>query len=43
VKGYAFVPEGDDEALIEAVYSRGPMQVSINAAAKGFRFYFPGV
>ena len=43
VKGYAFVPAGDDEALIEAVYSRGPLQVSINAAAKGFRFYSSGV
>ena len=41
--GYAFVPAGDDEALKEAVYSRGPLQVSIDAAAKGFRFYSSGV
>ena len=43
VRGYAFVPKGDDEALMEAVYSRGPLQVSIDAAAKGFRFYSSGV
>ena len=43
VAGYAFVPAGDDEALKEAVYSRGPLQVSIDAAAKGFRFYSSGV
>ena len=43
VAGYAFVPAGDDEALREAVYSRGPLQVSIDAAARGFRFYSSGV
>lgn len=43
VKGYAYVPRGDDEAVMEAVHSRGPLQVSIDAAARGFRFYSSGV
>ena len=41
-QGYAFVPEGDEAALREAVYSRGPVAVSIDAAHKSFRFYSHG-
>jgi len=43
VLGYARIPPGDDEAVMEALASRGPLQVSIDAAAKGFRFYSGGV
>ena len=43
VIGYAFTPPGDDETLMEAVASRGPLQVSIDAAAHGFRYYASGV
>ncbi|KAL3135552.1 hypothetical protein ABBQ38_006030 [Trebouxia sp. C0009 RCD-2024] len=42
-KGYAFVPQGDDEALKEAVYSRGPLAVSLDAGHPSFRFYSHGV
>lgn len=42
-KGYAFVPEGDEEALKEAVYSRGPVAVSLDASHRSFRFYSHGV
>eukprot|EP00884_Botryococcus_braunii_P023226 jgi/Botrbrau1/9588/Bobra.106_2s0011.2 len=41
-KGYTHVPEYDEEAVMEAVYSRGPVAVSIDAAAPGFRFYASG-
>ena len=36
------VPAHDDEALMEAVYSRGPMAITIDAAQPGFRFYSGG-
>ncbi|KAK9815144.1 hypothetical protein WJX73_008694 [Symbiochloris irregularis] len=42
-KGFAYVPEYDDEALMEAVYSRGPVAVSLDASQPGFRFYSDGV
>ena len=42
LQGYAFVPEGDEEALKEAVYSRGPTAVSIDASHRSFRFYSHG-
>lgn len=42
LQGYAFVPEGDEEALKEAVYSRGPMAVSLDASHRSFRFYSHG-
>jgi len=42
VQGYAFVPEGDEEALKEAVYSRGPIAVSLDASHRSFRFYSHG-
>lgn len=42
VQGYSHVPEYDEEAVMEALYSRGPLAVSIDAAAPGFRFYVDG-
>ncbi len=42
MQGYAFVPEGDEEALKEAVYSRGPVAVSLDASHRSFRFYSHG-
>lgn len=42
LQGYAFVPEGDEEALKEAVYSRGPLAVSLDAGHPSFRFYSHG-
>ena len=41
-QGYAFVPKGDDEALKEAVYRRGPLAVSLDAGHRSFRFYSHG-
>ena len=42
MQGYAIVPEDDEVALKEAVYSRGPLAVSIDAAHPSFRFYSHG-
>ena len=42
LQGYGFVPEGDEKALMEAVYSRGPMAVSLDAGHPSFRFYSHG-
>ncbi|CAL8467551.1 g7089 [Coccomyxa elongata] len=42
VKGYAYVPPHDDEALMEAVYSRGTIAVSLDASQPSFRFYASG-
>ena len=42
LQGYAFVPEGDEEGLKEAVYSRGPLAVSLDAGHRSFRFYSHG-
>ena len=36
------VPAYDDDALMEAVYSRGPLAVTLDAAQPGFRFYSGG-
>ena len=36
------MPEGDEEALKEAVYSRGPLAVSLDAGHPSFRFYSHG-
>lgn len=43
LQGFVYVPEYDDEALMEAVYSRGPVAVSLDASQPGFRFYSDGV
>ncbi|EIE24547.1 cysteine proteinase [Coccomyxa subellipsoidea C-169] len=42
VKGYSYVPPHDDEALMEAVYSRGTIAVSLDASQPTFRFYASG-
>lgn len=42
VKGYARVPPNNDAALMEAIYSRGAIAVSIDAT-KAFAFYKDGV
>ena len=36
------MPPGDDEALMEAVYSRGTVAISLDAAQPSFRFYASG-
>lgn len=42
VQGYAYVPPRDDDALMEAVYSRGTIAVSLDASQPTFRFYASG-
>jgi hypothetical protein len=42
VQGYAYVPPHDDDALMEAVYSRGTIAVSLDASQPSFRFYASG-
>ncbi|KAK9824976.1 hypothetical protein WJX81_002463 [Elliptochloris bilobata] len=41
--GYAMIPEGDEKAVMEALYSRGPLAVSLDASHDSFRFYASGV
>lgn len=43
LKGYVNLPEGDVDAVREAVYSRGPLAVAIDAAQPSFKFYASGV
>ena len=42
MQGYSYVPQGDNAALREALYSRGPIAVSIDAGQPSFRFYAQG-
>jgi Papain family cysteine protease/Cathepsin propeptide inhibitor domain (I29) len=42
-KGFARIPSGDDTALMEALYSRGPVAVSLDASSDAFTFYSGGV
>lgn len=42
MQGFVYVPEYNDEALMEAIYSRGPVAVSLDASQPGFRFYSEG-
>ena len=42
LQGYAYVPPEDDEALMEAVYSRGTIAISLDASQPSFRFYASG-
>ncbi|CAL5219433.1 g1262 [Coccomyxa viridis] len=42
VKGYSYVPRHDDEALMEALYSRGTIAISLDASQPSFRFYASG-
>ncbi|KAL6782370.1 hypothetical protein ACKKBG_A06525 [Auxenochlorella protothecoides x Auxenochlorella symbiontica] len=41
--GFSRVPAYDDAALMEAVYSRGPLAVSLDASHDSFTFYSAGV
>ena len=36
------VPESDEKAVMEALYSRGPLAVSLDASHKSFSFYASG-
>ena len=42
-QGYSYVPPFDDEALMEAVYSRGTIAISLDASQPSFRFYASGL
>ena len=42
VQGYVMVPKYDDAALMEALYSRGPIAISLDASQPSFRFYSHG-
>lgn len=42
-KGYVRLPRYDDQALMEAIYSRGPVAVSLDASQDSFTFYSSGV
>ncbi|KAI8114037.1 hypothetical protein M9434_002163 [Picochlorum sp. BPE23] len=42
-KGYARIPQFNDDALREAVYSRGAVAISIDASQDSFTFYSEGV
>lgn len=41
--GFSRVPRYDDDALMEALYSRGPLAVSMDASQDSFTFYSSGV
>ncbi|EFN54048.1 hypothetical protein CHLNCDRAFT_136123 [Chlorella variabilis] len=41
--GFARVPRCDDGALMEALYSRGPLAISFDASRPSFRFFSSGV
>ena len=36
------IPEGDEKAVMEALYSRGPLAISLDASHDSFRFYASG-
>lgn len=42
-KGYMRIPQYNDTALMEAVFSRGPVAVSLDASQDSFAFYSAGV
>lgn len=42
-RGYARVPPYDEAALMEAVYSRGPLSISMDASQDSFTFYSSGI
>jgi Papain family cysteine protease len=42
-QGWARVKRYNDLALMHAVYSRGPIAISLDASQKGFRFYSSGI
>ena len=42
-QGYVSIPEGDLQGIRRAVYTQGPLAVSIDASQPGFRYYSSGV
>lgn len=42
-KGFTRIPQFNDQALMEALYSRGPIAVSLDASQESFTFYSTGV
>ena len=42
-KGYARIPRYNESALMEAVYSRGPIAVALDASQDSFTFYSSGI
>lgn len=42
-KGFARIPRYNESALMEAVYSRGPVAVSLDASQDSFTFYSSGI
>ncbi|XP_043246021.1 procathepsin L-like [Amphibalanus amphitrite] len=42
-KGYMDIPEGDEQALKEAVAVHGPISIAIDASQSSFQFYHSGV
>jgi len=43
IRGFVRIPRYDDDALREAVYSRGPVAVSLDASQDSFTFYSSGI
>ena len=41
--GYETIPEGDEGALMEALATRGPLYVALDAGQPTFKFYSEGV
>lgn len=42
LQGYSYVPPGKDAVLREALFSRGPIAISLDAGQPSFRFYGRG-
>lgn len=43
LQGFSRIPHYDNQQLMEALYTRGPLAVSIDASQPSFRFYSGGV
>ena len=41
--GYVKLPQGDEPALMDAVYNIGPISIGMDAAMQDFQFYHKGV
>lgn len=42
-KGFVDIPEGDEEALMHALATVGPVSIAIDASSEKFQFYKKGV